>query len=134
MALNGELGAIELTLIAFSVVFLVLALLTLVIFAMKTFSSKEGTPQAAKAASAAAPATVPVPAVNKVAAQEPGATDDEELVAVITAALACELGEDVSVRSVVPAGTQGGTAPAFSGWISAGRSEGLQGWPIRDWN
>lgn len=133
---EGLNGAIALSVIAFSVVFLVLIGLTVVIFAMRLVS-KIGIPAAkpapapAKAVKAApVPAPAPAPAAVPVAA---AVDDSEEIVAVIAAAVAAFVGSGVTVTSVVPAAP---AAPAAEkhligtdnvAWIACGRLEGLQG-------
>ncbi len=125
---EGMGGAMALSLIAFSIVFLVLASLTLVIFAMRYITklgghaAEEPAPVAKKAPApvVAAPAPKPAPvAVAPVSA-------DEELVAVIAAAIAAHTGTMMAVTSVVPSVAQA-FAPAADAWVAAGRVEGLQG-------
>ena len=127
---QGLGGATALSLIAFSVVFLVLLALTFVIFGMRYVSVWGSKPKAAPKAAAKAPAApkstqVPVESAPSV----PAGTDDDELVAVITAAIAEYLGTAVAVTSIAPAaaaaGHQIGTDSAS--WIAIGRIEGLQG-------
>ena len=120
---EGLGGATALSIIAFSVVFIVLAGLTLVIFAMRYVSmmgTKKPAPAAAPAPKKAAPVAAP-------AAPAVAASDDDELVAVITAAIVAQLGRaSVAIKSIVPSpsaviGNDGAS------WIACGRIEGLQG-------
>ena len=123
---EGMGGATALSLIAFSVVFLVLAGLTLVIFAMRVVSKVAGNGKAPAAVSA--PAQV---AAGSVPARAGAASD--ELVAVIAAAIAAQTGTTMSIRSIVPAGVHliGRDETA---WIACGRIEALQGALCDRWN
>lgn len=124
---EGMGGATALSLIAFSVVFLVLAGLTLVIFAMRVVSKVAGNGKAPAAVSA--PAQV---AAGSVPARA-GAASDDELVAVIAAAIVAQTGTAMSIRSIVPAGVHliGRDETA---WIACGRIEALQGALCDRWN
>lgn len=127
---EGIGGALALSVIAFSVVFLVLAGLTLVIFAMRyvtRFASKAGT---AKTAAAPVKAKTAAPAAAPVAA--PAAADDE-LIAVIAAAIAAQSGAAVAIKNIVPAGTHL-IGEGVDGWIACGRIEALQGALSDRWN
>lgn len=128
---EGIGGALALSVIAFSVVFLVLAGLTLVIFAMRyvtRFASKAGT---AKTAAAPVKAKTAAPAAAPVAA--PAAADDDELIAVIAAAIAAQSGAAVAIKNIVPAGTHL-IGEGVDGWIACGRIEALQGALSDRWN
>ncbi len=142
---EGMGGATALSLIAFSVVFLVLAGLTLVIFGMRYVSklavhTPAPAPAAKKkpAAPAPAPAPAPRPAPAPVPAPAPApvaASDDGELIAVIAAAIAAQTGAMMAVTSVVPAAVQpAGAACAADAWTACGRLEGLQGALPCRWN
>lgn len=124
---EGMGGATALSLIAFSVVFLVLAGLTLVIFAMRVVSKVAGNQKA--------PAAAPVPAQVAAGAApvRVGTASDDELVAVIAAAIAAQTGTMMSIRSIVPAGVHliGSDETA---WIACGRIEALQGALSDRWN
>ncbi|MDY3869264.1 MAG: OadG family transporter subunit [Pyramidobacter sp.] len=129
---EGISGAVALSLIAFSVVFLVLAGLTLLIFAMRIVTRAAGA--VSSAPSAAAPkAAAPAP---KTAASAPAAAvcaaEDDELVAVITAAIAAEMGGMVAVKSIVPVGGHY-IASGTDGWIACARMEGMQGDLCSSW-
>jgi len=119
----GPAGGILMSLIAFSVVFLVIAGLMLIMMATKMVAgavdgrSKPVPPSPSKPQSPAAPAPSAAPA--------PGAKpqDDLELVAVVTAAVAACAGRPVSVRSVRPL-----QARSFGGaWRAMARVEGMEG-------
>lgn len=123
---EGLSGATALSIIAFSVVFLVLIGLTVVIFAMRLVSRFAGSE---KAAPAAAPKAAASPAAPAAAAS----ADDTELVAVIAAAIAAQTGTAMRIRSIVPAGTHLIGVDNAS-WIACGRLEGLQGALTDRWN
>ena len=124
---EGLNGATALSTIAFSVVFIVLIFLTLVIYAMRLVSRFAGAekPAAAPAARAAAPAAASVASSSAAA--------DEELVAVIAAAIFAQTGTMMRIKSIVPAGTHLIGTDNVS-WINCGRLEGLQGALSDRWN
>ncbi|MBO5492946.1 MAG: OadG family protein [Pyramidobacter sp.] len=124
---EGLNGATALSTIAFSVVFIVLIFLTLVIYAMRLVSRFAGAekPAAAPAARAAAPAAAGV--------ASSAAAADEELVAVIAAAIFAQTGTMMRIKSIVPAGTHLIGTDNVS-WINCGRLEGLQGALSDRWN
>ena len=124
---EGLSGATALSTIAFSVVFIVLIFLTLVIYAMRLVSRFAGAekPAAAPAARAAAPAAAGV--------ASSAAAADEELVAVIAAAIFAQTGTMMRIKSIVPAGTHLIGTDNVS-WINCGRLEGLQGALSDRWN
>jgi sodium pump decarboxylase gamma subunit len=124
---EGLNGATALSTIAFSVVFIVLIFLTLVIYAMRLVSRFAGAekPAAAPAARAAAPVATGV--------ASSAAAADEELVAVIAAAIFAQTGTMMRIKSIVPAGTHLIGTDNVS-WINCGRLEGLQGALSDRWN
>ncbi|MBQ4491059.1 MAG: OadG family protein [Pyramidobacter sp.] len=124
---EGLNGATALSTIAFSVVFIVLIFLTLVIYAMRLVSRFAGAekPAAAPAARAAAPVAA--------GAASSAAAADEELVAVIAAAIFAQTGTMMRIKSIVPAGTHLIGTDNVS-WINCGRLEGLQGALSDRWN
>ena len=124
---EGLNGATALSTIAFSVVFIVLIFITLVIYAMRLVSRFAGAekPAAAPAARAAAPAAA--------GAASSAAAADEELVAVIAAAIFAQTGTMMRIKSIVPAGTHLIGTDNVS-WINCGRLEGLQGALSDRWN
>ncbi len=135
---EGMGGATALSLIAFSIVFLVLASLTLVIFAMRYITKMAGhaaeePAPVAKKAPAPAPKPAPTPAPAPAPAPKPApvavapASADEELVAVIAAAIAAHTGAMMAVTSVAPVAAPRGFAPVADAWVATGRIEGLQG-------
>ncbi len=124
---EGLGGATALSVIAFSVVFLVLIFLTIVIYAMRLVSRFAGSekPAAAPAAKKAAPVAAAVAGASAAA--------DEELVAVIAAAIFAQTGSMMRIKSIVPAGTHLIGVDNVS-WITCGRLEGLQGALSERWN
>ncbi len=133
---EGMGGATALSLIAFSIVFLVLASLTLVIFAMRyitrlTGHAAEEPAPVAKKAPAPKPAPAPIPAPAPAPKPAPvavaPASADEELVAVIAAAIAAHTGAMMAVTSIAPVVPVRTFAPVADAWVSTGRIEGLQG-------
>ena len=124
---EGLNGATALSTIAFSVVFIVLIFLTLVIYAMRLVSRFAGAEKPAAAPAARAAATVAAGAASSTAAA------DEELVAVIAAAIFAQTGTMMRIKSIVPAGTHLIGTDNVS-WINCGRLEGLQGALSDRWN
>ena len=124
---EGLGGATALSVIAFSVVFLVLIFLTIVIYAMRLVSRFAGSekPAAAPAAKKAAPVAAAVAGASAAA--------DEELVAVIAAAIFAQTGTMMRIKSIVPAGAHLIGVDNVS-WITCGRLEGLQGALSDRWN
>ena len=124
---EGLGGATALSVIAFSVVFLVLIFLTIVIYAMRLVSRFAGSekPVAAPAAKKAAPVASAVAGASAAA--------DEELVAVIAAAIFAQTGTMMRIKSIVPAGAHLIGVDNVS-WITCGRLEGLQGALSERWN
>lgn len=121
---EGMGGALSLSVIAFSVVFLVLAGLTLVIFGMRFITQITSGKKAEKAAPVTKTAPVAAPAA---AAPAESACEDEELIAVITAAIAAESGSMVSVRSITEVTGEPRIGTGNCAWIACNRLEGLQG-------
>ena len=124
---EGLGGATALSVIAFSVVFLVLIFLTIVIYAMRLVSRFAGSekPAADPAAKKAAPVAAAVAGASAAA--------DEELVAVIAAAIFAQTGTMMRIKSIVPAGAHLIGVDNVS-WITCGRLEGLQGALSERWN
>jgi len=124
---HGISGAVALAAIAFSVVFLVLIGLTLIIYAVRFIAAGKKEQPAGKGGGTAKPAaSAPsAPAAPKVANV---AAKDEEIAAVIAAAIAASCGGVVtSIRRSAPVGT--GRMKAAKAWKLAARmelSEGLE--------
>ena len=128
---NGLAGGAILSVIAFSVVFLALGGLCLIIYGVKYLAAAvDSTARAkgnAKAAKADAPKGTPVaPAVSVQApAAAVAAGEDENLLAVIGAVIASTMGGGFAVRSVRPVGA----APSSLGgmWKGSARFETMEG-------
>jgi hypothetical protein len=111
------------SLIAFSIVFLVTGGLMLLMMALKVFSGGPEEPAAGNAPpktaqSAAAPANE-TPRGTSLASSQ----DDGELTAVITAAVAASLGRTVTVASFAPAAA----IERASAWRVTGRLDNMEG-------
>ena len=124
----GPVGGVLMSMIAFSIVFLVILGLMLVMFATKMLA--HSLDAAAKAKSAATPdASAPGAKAVAVAPQTPvavtGPAEDGELVAVIAAAIAAACGRAVAVTGIRPVLPAGGALA--SSWKMAGRMEQLEG-------
>ena len=117
---NGVGGAIVLSLIAFSVVFMVLASLSLIIGGLHHFTTAiEGMAARKKAAPAA---KAPAPAAQAVAV---AGDSKDQIVAVITAAIAAAAGPGMRITGIRPVLT---VRKAFtSGWKAHGRLDNLEG-------
>lgn len=125
MHFGGFTGALSLALIAFSVVFMVLGALTLLIHAMRVVSTKGNLTPAKKT-------SFPVPAAPSAPVAAGGC--DEELVAVITGALIAELGSDCVITGIRPSISGHLIGTELSGWVAASRVESLQGALCGSWN
>ena len=125
----GVPGGLIMSLIAFSIVFIVIVGLMLVMMGMKYLSGaidsmgKKQPSQAPAAPAPAAPvqpqAAAPAPAP---AAPAQAASADDEILAVITAAIAAACGPAARVISFSPV-----KAPAASAWKSVGRLQNNEG-------
>ena len=121
---TGFSGGTLMSLIAFSIVFLVCIGLMLMMMALKHFAAyidKANAAKEAKAAAAvAAPAVPPAPTtrVNAVAAE-----DEEEIVAVITAAILASCGAGAKILSIKPAAPRAGA----SAWRMTGILQNTEG-------
>jgi Na+-transporting methylmalonyl-CoA/oxaloacetate decarboxylase gamma subunit len=123
---QGPLGAIVLSLIAFSVVFLVLLSLMLLLVGVKHLASfidaakanRQAPPGATKGK---APAGVPgaAPAVK-------APTDQGQLIAVLTAAIASSGLDGFCITAVRPSTAVAGHLT--SGWKRLSRQDNLEGW------
>ena len=116
---QGMGGAAALTAIAFSIVFLVLGGLTAMIYAMRVITVKKKTdPQLEQAstqnAQKAQAQAKKQPETQSQAQAQAQASDDQELVAVIAAAIAAHSAGQARVSSLTPA------APSTGGWALSG--------------
>ena len=117
---TGVGGGLVMSMIAFSIVFIVITGLMLIMMSMKHICSAIDGCKKAPAA-APAPASAPAsPAAKAVAA--PAAEDDGVLLAVISAAISAMCGSAARVVSFAPA-----KAPAGSGWKFVGRIQNTEG-------
>ncbi|MDR1471591.1 MAG: OadG family protein [Synergistaceae bacterium] len=113
-------GGMLMSLIAFSIVFLVIAGLMLMMMALKLFSVwMQGTSAGTSARTAP---SAPAPANQPSKAQD-APRDDDELAAVITAAIASSLGRTVRIASFAPTAAR----PRTSAWRVTGRLNSLEG-------
>jgi Na+-transporting methylmalonyl-CoA/oxaloacetate decarboxylase gamma subunit len=114
---TGVGGGLVMSMIAFSIVFIVITGLMLIMMSMKHICSAI---DGCKKAPAAQSAPTPPAAVQAVAA--PSAEDDGVLLAVISAAISAMCGSAARVVSFAPA-----KAPAGSGWKLVGRIQNAEG-------
>ncbi|MEG1799170.1 MAG: OadG family protein [Synergistaceae bacterium] len=117
----GVPGGLVMSMIAFSIVFIVIIGLMFLMMGMKHLCNAiDGTKKAAPAASA--PAAAPQAAAPAKAVAAP-AEDDGELLAVITAAIYAMCGTGTKVLSFAPASK----APISSSWKFMGRVQNTEG-------
>jgi len=117
---TGVGGGLVMSMIAFSIVFIVITGLMLIMMSMKHICSAIDGCKKAPAA-APAPASAPAsPAAKAVAA--PAAEDDGVLLAVISAAISAMCGSAARVVSFAPV-----KAPAGSSWKLVGRIQNTEG-------
>lgn len=127
---QGAGGALIVSLIAFTIVFLVLIGLTLVIFAIKFFAGSEGKKDSGTP-SAPVVAAAPAAAVSALAPQPPAGKS--QITAAITAAILTATQGRGRVLSVSPA-LQSGIAPApRTTWKTTGIVERISGRLVRPW-
>lgn len=121
----GVPGGLIMSFIAFSIVFIVIIGLMLVMMGMKhvcgAIDGMHKPQQSAPAAPAPAPAA-PVKAAAPAAQPAPAAAADDELLAVITAAIAAACGPTARVISYSPV-----KVPASSAWKNVGRLQNTEG-------
>ncbi len=138
MHFEGLAGAINVSIVAFSIVFGVLLVLTGTIFAMKLFagSGEEKKNEVAKTTVKTAPAApkAVAPVVTQVAS-----ADKTKIIAAITAAIVEFTGtQDFKILSVTPefdaAGNVNTCVRPFSRWKTAGMLELNSNGLLRKWN
>lgn len=121
----GVPGGLIMSFIAFSIVFIVIIGLMLVMMGMKhvcgAIDGMHKPQQSAPAAPTPAPAA-PVQAAAPTAQPAPAAAADDELLAVITAAIAAACGPTARVISYSPV-----KVPASSAWKNVGRLQNTEG-------
>ena len=122
----GVPGGLIMSFIAFSIVFIVIIGLMLVMMGMKHVCGAIDGMHKPKPSAPAAPAPALAPAKAPVQAQAtapaPAAAADDELLAVITAVIAAACGPTARVISYSPV-----KAPAASAWKSVGRLQNTEG-------
>ncbi len=117
---TGVGGGLVMSLIAFSIVFIVIMGLMFIMMGMKHVCKAIDGCKAAPAAAPAAKSTPPASAAKAVAV--PAAEDDGELLAVISAAIAAMCGSAARVVSFAPV-----KAPVGSSWKLVGRIQNAEG-------
>lgn len=117
---TGVSGGLVMSLIAFSIVFIVIMGLMFIMMGMKHVCRAIDGCKKAPVSAPAAPSAPASPAAKAVAV--PAAGDDEELLAVISAAIAAMCGSAARVVSFAPA-----KAPAGSSWKFLGRIQNAEG-------
>ncbi len=115
----GVQGGLVMSMIAFSIVFIVICGLMFVMMGMKHVCRVLDSMQTAAKASPAAGTPSPAPAAKMVAAP---AEDDSELLAVISAAIAAMCGSAARVVAFSPV-----KAPAATSWKLVGRIQNAEG-------
>ena len=117
---TGVGGGLVMSLIAFSIVFIVIMGLMFIMMGMKHVCKAIDGCKKAPAPTPAAPSAPAGPAAKAVAV--PAAEDDGELLAVISAAIAAMCGSAARVVSFAPV-----KAPAGSSWKFVGRIQNTEG-------
>jgi hypothetical protein len=118
----GWQGGILMSVIAFSIVFLVIAGLMLMMMALKVFVAAIDPNKSPTASTGGGTSAAPQPAKPSAAAAvqyEPPTQDDSELIAVFAAAIAASGGQAASVLSCTPVTPAAGRS-AVSIWRMAG--------------
>ena len=119
----GVPGGLIMSFIAFSIVFIVIIGLMLVMMGMKhVCGAIDGMHKPQQSAPAAPAAPVQAQAAAPAAQPAPAAAADDELLAVITAAIAAACGPTARVISYSPV-----KVPASSAWKNVGRLQNTEG-------
>ncbi|MEN6380043.1 MAG: OadG family protein [Synergistaceae bacterium] len=116
----GPAGGLVMSMIAFSIVFIVIVGLMLLMMSMKHICRAIDGSGKAPAVSSAAPSAPSAPVAKAVAA--PSIEDDGVLLAVISAAISAMCGSAARVISFAPA-----KAPAGSSWKLMGKIQNIEG-------
>lgn len=123
MEFEGVIGGLKMSVIAFSIVFLVIVGLMLMMMFLKSVANTiNAMNDAKKAAPAASSASAPA-ATSSSASVAQVSSDDDELLAVITAAIAATCGAGARVASFTPAPPQ----TLSSTWRMTGRLQNSEG-------
>jgi hypothetical protein len=120
----GPMGGVVMSCIAFSIVFLVICGLMLVMFATKMLARALDASARAKEG-AVVTRSAPAAPAKAVAATPPAASPEGDLIAVLTAAVCCALGTSARITSFRPLSSVRGGNPV-SCWRTAGRLESLE--------
>lgn len=123
---EGAGGAISLSIIAFSIVFMVLMGLTAIIYGIRFVVEAKLGSSAPKPSTAVTKKNPATPVTQPVSSNS-GVSD--EIVAAITGALVAKLGRGFRILSVKPQ-----TEGTSDSWTSWGRFEGLEGLDRSPWN
>lgn len=119
----GLPGGLLMSVIAFSIVFLVIAGLMIMMMLLKNFAAAMEANQSKQAAPADSPAKPAAPGAAAVAAPITASADDGELIAVITAAIAAVCGKGARVVSFVPSAVR----MQSTAWRMTGRLQNSEG-------
>ena len=118
----GAAGGLNMSMIAFSIVFLVIMGLMLVMMCIKIFAGAIDGSGKKTAAAPAAPTATPAQPQQPAAA----ASDDDEVVAVISAAVAAMCGSGARVRNIAPAAANRASSSG-SAWRMTARLQSMEG-------
>ena len=125
---EGISGALIVSVVAFSIVFIVLAGLTAVIYAIKTFSG--GAPKSTTPAPASVPAPTAAPVTATTASLSATPTNSARVTAVITAAILAATGGHGKILSVTPEKPR---VDWTQTWRISGRLDRLASRLVRTW-
>ncbi|MCR4818893.1 MAG: OadG family protein [Fretibacterium sp.] len=130
MQFEGISGAINVSIVAFSIVFGVLLVLTATIYTIKMFSGSGEKP--AGGSSAGKGAAAPAKAAPAAAPLQASGSPQAKIVAAITAAILAMTGGRGRILSIQPAATTGGRS--FSTWRASGVVALVNNRLNRPWN
>ncbi len=130
---EGISGAISVSIVAFSIVFGVLLILTAVIYAMKVFANRGDKPAGGEPSKAAAAKAASVKAAPAAAPVQASAYPQTKIVAAITAAIMAMTGGRGRILSIRPATAGAGVVP-FSRWRGSGIVGLVNNRLTRNWN
>ncbi|MCR5347365.1 MAG: OadG family protein [Fretibacterium sp.] len=119
MHFEGISGAVNVSIVAFSIVFGVLLILTATIYAMKLFAGSGDKPAAPAGKAPSAPAKAAAPAAPAAAPVQASGSAQAKIVAAITAAVLAMTGGRGRILSIQPA-VSGGCGRSFSTWRASG--------------
>ncbi len=120
----GIKGGLLMSVIAFSIVFLVIVGLMIMMMALKKFTAAvEGARSTAADKAAAPAASAPAQTISSASTSAGAASEGDELVAVITAAIAAICGSGARIVSFRPTPPHTSTSP----WSMTGRLQNSEG-------